>query len=81
MLLSELFKLCNAKSFDEKDCRVTRGLLNRDWAEFMVIWRKNRLELYEDYVRTEHPRCQHVNEANPACRVYRARNEFWDINT
>ena len=37
--------------FDEKECRVTRGMLSRDWAEFMVIWRKNRVELYEDYVR------------------------------
>jgi hypothetical protein len=53
-MLARVFHCSHAnvsKQFDEKDCRVTRGLLSRDWAEFMVIWRKNRLELYEDYVR------------------------------
>lgn len=40
-----------SKTFDEKECSVTRGLLHRDWAEFMVIWHKDRIELYEDYVR------------------------------
>lgn len=45
------------KHFDEKDCRVTRGLLSRDWAEFLVIWRRNRIELYEDYVRGRYSEC------------------------
>lgn len=37
-------------SFDEVQNRTTNHLQYEDWAEFMVVWRKDRLELYEDYV-------------------------------
>lgn len=38
-------------SFCEKENRTTSHMRYEDWAEFMVIWRQNRIELYEDYVR------------------------------
>lgn len=39
------------KFFDEMQARVTRNLHYEDWAEFMVVWRDRRMEIYEDYVR------------------------------
>lgn len=36
--------------FDEIQNRTTRYLQYADWAEFMVAWRKDRIEIYEDYV-------------------------------
>ena len=36
--------------FDEAQNRTARDLVYQDWAEFLVAWRHNRLELYEDYV-------------------------------
>jgi hypothetical protein len=39
-------------TFDENQNCITQHLQYEDWAEFMVIWRKQRLELYEDYVST-----------------------------
>ena len=36
--------------FDEVQSRSARNLLCDDWAEFMVVWRNDRLELYNDYV-------------------------------
>ena len=36
--------------FDEKQNRTTSHLRYEDWAEFMVVWRKDRIEIYEDYV-------------------------------
>lgn len=38
------------KAFDEQECRITRGLDHEEWAEFLLIWQEQRLELYEDYV-------------------------------
>ncbi|KAH7921911.1 hypothetical protein BV22DRAFT_1197834 [Leucogyrophana mollusca] len=35
--------------FDEKQNRVTGNLRYEDWAEFLVVWRKDRIEIYEDY--------------------------------
>ncbi|TFK73572.1 hypothetical protein BDN72DRAFT_834437 [Pluteus cervinus] len=35
--------------FDEAQNRTARSLVYQDWAEFLVAWRHNRLELYEDY--------------------------------
>lgn len=32
--------------FDEWQNRTTGHLYNEDWAEYIVVWRKNRLELY-----------------------------------
>jgi hypothetical protein len=37
--------------FDEVQNRTTRDLLYADWAEYMVVWRKDRIEIYEDHVR------------------------------
>ncbi|KAF9007668.1 hypothetical protein BDZ89DRAFT_965606 [Hymenopellis radicata] len=35
--------------FDEYQNRMTTGLQYADWAEFMVVWRRDKIELYEDY--------------------------------
>ncbi|KAI0260213.1 Pleckstrin homology domain-containing protein [Gloeopeniophorella convolvens] len=35
--------------FDEMQSRSAGHVQYEDWAEFMVVWRKNRLELYNDY--------------------------------
>lgn len=37
-------------SFDENQNRITSHLEYEDWSEFVVVWRKERLELYEDHV-------------------------------
>ena len=37
-------------SFDENQNRITQHLEYEDWSEFLVVWRKERLELYEDHV-------------------------------
>ncbi|KAJ2935108.1 hypothetical protein H1R20_g1931, partial [Candolleomyces eurysporus] len=37
----------NAK-FDDSIHRTTRDLQYEDWAEFMVVWRRDLIELYED---------------------------------
>ncbi len=39
-------------SFDEMQNRSTRNLQYEDWTEFIVVWRNDRLELYDDYVCT-----------------------------
>ncbi|KAF9220965.1 hypothetical protein BS17DRAFT_786276 [Gyrodon lividus] len=36
--------------FDEVQNRQTSHLQYEDWAEFLVVWRKDRLEIYEDYI-------------------------------
>ncbi|RPD62431.1 hypothetical protein L226DRAFT_544250 [Lentinus tigrinus ALCF2SS1-7] len=36
-------------TFDERQNRVTRHLENEGWTEYIVAWRKDRLELYEDH--------------------------------
>ncbi|KAK0464663.1 guanine nucleotide exchange factor [Desarmillaria tabescens] len=35
--------------FDEYQHRMTSGLRHEDWAEFMVVWRRDFIEVYEDY--------------------------------
>ncbi|KAF8840746.1 hypothetical protein BDN67DRAFT_1002755 [Paxillus ammoniavirescens] len=35
--------------FDEDQNRQTSHLQYEDWAEFLVVWRKDNLEIYEDY--------------------------------
>lgn len=37
-------------NFDESIHRTTRDLQYQDWAEFMVVWRRDYIEIYEDYV-------------------------------
>jgi hypothetical protein len=37
-------------SFDEMQNRSARNLQYEDWTEFMIVWRNDRLELYDDYV-------------------------------
>ncbi|OBZ71250.1 Glutathione S-transferase 2 [Grifola frondosa] len=36
-------------AFDESQNRITRRLDNEAWAEYIVAWRKDRLELYADH--------------------------------
>ncbi|KAF9454744.1 hypothetical protein P691DRAFT_716543 [Macrolepiota fuliginosa MF-IS2] len=36
-------------NFNESMNRTTRDLQYKDWAEFMVVWRKDIIEIYEDY--------------------------------
>ena len=38
------------RHFDEVQNCVTANIKYEDWAEFLVVWRGKRLELYEDYV-------------------------------
>ncbi|KAH9986612.1 hypothetical protein BJV77DRAFT_1061765 [Russula vinacea] len=35
--------------FDEIQDRSTRHMQHEDWAEFMVVWRRHRLELYNNF--------------------------------
>ncbi|KIJ64487.1 hypothetical protein HYDPIDRAFT_111813, partial [Hydnomerulius pinastri MD-312] len=35
--------------FDEVQNRMTSHLQYEDWAEFLVVWRKDKIEIYEDY--------------------------------
>ncbi|KAI5122450.1 hypothetical protein M0805_008762 [Coniferiporia weirii] len=35
--------------FDEEECRTTRGLDSKEWDEFLLVWRKGQIEIYEDY--------------------------------
>ncbi|KAG2151386.1 hypothetical protein DEU56DRAFT_777628 [Suillus clintonianus] len=37
------------RHFDEVQNRMTPNLRYEDWAEFLVVWRGERLEIYEDY--------------------------------
>jgi len=39
------------KPFNDKSCRSTRNLEFQDWSECIVIWRKKRIEVYQNYVR------------------------------
>lgn len=41
-------------AFDENQNRITQHLEYEDWSEFLVVWRKERLELYEDYASRHH---------------------------
>ena len=43
-------------TFDENQNLITRHLEYEDWSEFMVVWRRERLELYEDYASRCHNR-------------------------
>ena len=38
-------------NFDEWQNRTTRHLYNENWVDYIVIWRKDRLELYRCHVR------------------------------
>lgn len=40
----------NYPIFDEAQNRTARDLSFQDFAEFLVVWRLSRLELYDDYV-------------------------------
>lgn len=39
------------KHFDDAINRTTRNLRYEDWGEFLVAWRKDRIEVYQDHVR------------------------------
>ena len=38
-------------NFDESRNRVTPRVQYEDWSEYLVVWRKSRVELYKNYVR------------------------------
>ncbi|KAF8073812.1 Pleckstrin homology domain-containing protein [Lyophyllum atratum] len=50
-----LVRTCYTKSesisphFDEVQHRMTQNLVDADWGEYMVAWRRDRIELYCDY--------------------------------
>ena len=56
--------------FDEEQHRITRGLLLLEQGEFMVVWRKNRIELYRDYVGHPPEKCMR----SPVFRISLARS-------
>ena len=37
-------------AFDENQNRMTTNMRYEEWQEMMVVWRKDRIEIYEDYV-------------------------------
>lgn len=37
-------------AFDEKQNSMTSNVRYEEWQEMMVVWRKDRIEIYEDYV-------------------------------
>jgi hypothetical protein len=39
------------KYYDEQYSRHITDLQEDRWQEYLVVWRANRIELYEDYVR------------------------------
>lgn len=41
-----------ATNFDENQNRTTPHIRYATWKEYIVAWRKDRLELYTDHVRT-----------------------------
>ena len=41
---------CLGAHFHESMHRTTRHLQHQDWAEFIVAWRQDFIEIYEDYV-------------------------------
>lgn len=51
-----LVRVCTTKAeglgvhFHESVHRTTRDLQHQDWAEFIVAWRQDFIEIYEDYV-------------------------------
>jgi len=38
--------------FDDNTNRSARDLEFQDWGEFLVVWRRDGLEIYKDYVRS-----------------------------
>lgn len=36
--------------FDDNINRMTRDLEYEDWGEFLVVWRRDGIEIYKDYV-------------------------------
>ena len=36
--------------FDAEEAMKLRDVRSYEWKEFLVVWRKEQLELYEDYV-------------------------------
>ncbi|KAJ3568113.1 hypothetical protein NP233_g5925 [Leucocoprinus birnbaumii] len=53
-----LLRVCTTKAenlnpnFDESMHRTTRDLQYQDWAEFVVAWRRDYIEIYADYTTT-----------------------------
>lgn len=71
--------------FDETQNRSAQHLQYEDWGEFLVIWRRNRVELYENHVglaskytrwnaRLRHMFLSHKNSQYPARNSLLATN-------
>jgi hypothetical protein len=57
-----------SKYFDEKEAMKMRDFRSYEWKEFLVIWRNQQLELYEDYVSgigASFWQCLHVPQSLP----------------
>lgn len=37
--------------FDDEQSRKTRGIRYAEWAEFMVLWRNDQIQFYEQSVK------------------------------
>jgi hypothetical protein len=67
------------RNFDEVQNRMTANIKYEDWAEFLVVWRGKRLEIYEDYVS---PFLQPgSNHEVYSIRPYQEKSISLDINT
>lgn len=44
-----------SKYFDAEEAMKLQNFRSYEWKEFLVIWRTEQLELYEDYVREGRP--------------------------
>ena len=62
-----------SSTFDERQNRTTRHLENEGWREYIVAWRKNRLELYKDHVSAAYEYCG-IIRLILICRPHQARS-------
>lgn len=65
--------------FDESIHRVTRDLKFEDWGEFLVVWRMDRIEVYENYVG--HIYESILTQSTHRFRLYPVKNGLQVINT
>lgn len=42
-------------NFDEEEVRKHPEIEEKHWGEYVVLWKGNNLELYEDHVRVSFP--------------------------
>lgn len=64
LLRIQYTKVEGLPTFDESVAHVQKDMKLEDWAEFMVVWRRNRLEIYEEYVRSPTHTLHHLQAAH-----------------